>query len=132
MRRGRLDALPKRQRAWSGKMPFLVGPRIEIGIVEDDPSVREGMERMINAQSNWHLRFACGSLAAARAQDCQGLSMLLLDLGLPDGKGMDLLAELDVPVLRFDCSSGGTQVHLALPLSTLTPKFGQGEHAIST
>ena len=99
MRRGRLDALPKRQRAWSGKMPFLVGPRIEMGIVEDDPSVREGMERMINVQSNWHLRFACGNLAVARTQDCQGLSMLLLDLGLPDGNGMDLLAELDVPVL---------------------------------
>ena len=34
--------------------------------------------------------------------------------------------------LRFDCASGGTQVHLALPLSTLTPKFGQGERAIGT
>ena len=75
--------------------------RIEIGLVEDDPHVRDGMQRAIAEVPEWRLRFACGSLRDARTQSFAGLGVLLLDIGLPDGCGLDLLPQVraSVPVL---------------------------------
>lgn len=75
--------------------------RIEIGLVEDDPHVRDGMQRAIGEVPGWNLRFASGSLRDARMQSFAGLGVLLLDIGLPDGCGLDLLPQIraSVPVL---------------------------------
>lgn len=75
--------------------------RIEIGLVEDDPHVRDGMQRAIAAVPGWHLRFASAFLRDARVQSFCGLGVLLLDVGLPDGCGLDLLplVRTRVPVL---------------------------------
>ena len=74
---------------------------IEIGLVEDDVHVREGMQRVIASMPQWQLRFACGSLREARRVSMTGVQLLLLDIGLPDGCGLDLLADIAgaVPVL---------------------------------
>lgn len=78
-----------------------LAPTIEIGLVEDDPHVRDGMRRAIAGVRNWRLRFASGSLREARAQVLAGLGVLLLDIGLPDGSGLELLPDIaaSTPVL---------------------------------
>jgi DNA-binding NarL/FixJ family response regulator len=69
---------------------------ITLLIVEDETSTRERLSRVVSAQPGWRLHAAAGSLSAGRA----GLVgfpqpfVLLTDLGLPDGSGIDLIAEV--------------------------------------
>ncbi|MDM0031788.1 response regulator transcription factor [Variovorax sp. J22P271] len=64
----------------------------DILIVDDDPSVRERLER-VTAQAAPQARCAmAGSLAEAREQLAAGrFDLALLDVGLPDGNGLELL-----------------------------------------
>lgn len=64
----------------------------DILIVDDDPSVRERLER-VSAQAAPEARCAmAGSLAEAREQLSAGrFDLALLDIGLPDGNGLELL-----------------------------------------
>jgi DNA-binding response OmpR family regulator len=60
-------------------------------IVEDDPAIGSNLERALT-----HAGYACSraeSVAEARAVTSQP-SLILLDLGLPDGDGLDLAKEL--------------------------------------
>lgn len=69
-------------------------------VVEDDPSVSEpliaGLER--NGIETVHVAYATHVLGALR-----GVDIVVLDLGLPDGEGLDVLREIrttsDVPVI---------------------------------
>lgn len=72
-----------------------------VGIVEDDDMIRAGVCRVIAAEPGWRVSFACNSLAQARAACWDDLDVLLLDIGLPDGSGLDLLASAPskLPVL---------------------------------
>jgi two-component system catabolic regulation response regulator CreB len=73
---------------------------VKVLVVEDDPAVAEpllaGLRR--NGIETEHVAYASQVVAAA-----QGVDVVLLDLGLPDGDGLDVLRELrrtsDVPVI---------------------------------
>ena len=73
---------------------------VKVLVVEDDPAVSEpllsGLQR--NGIETEHVAYASHVLAALT-----GVDVVLLDLGLPDGDGIDVLRELrkvtDVPVI---------------------------------
>lgn len=75
----------------------------QILIVEDDRNLNQGLCQALKGEGRQLI--ACQDLGAARAQLlCGGVSLLLLDVNLPDGSGLDLLREVkaaapDLPVL---------------------------------
>lgn len=69
-----------------------------IVLVEDDTRIRERLAAGIGTQADLHLVAAVGTFAQARAAlDAHAPDVLLVDLGLPDGNGADLIA----PALRL-------------------------------
>ena len=61
-------------------------------LVEDDPKLREGL--CLALQSDEFCPLPCGTLAEARQALLQTtVDLLLLDIHLPDGSGLDLLRE---------------------------------------
>lgn len=74
---------------------------IAIGLVEDDPNVRAGVQRVVAGVPGWRMHVVCASLGEARAAPLAEVQMLLLDIGLPDGSGLSLLplVPATVPVL---------------------------------
>jgi DNA-binding response OmpR family regulator len=63
----------------------------EILLVEDDDLIANGLARALGASG--HRVVVAGSLAAARRVVGEA-SLVLCDLGLPDGDGLDLVAEI--------------------------------------
>jgi DNA-binding NarL/FixJ family response regulator len=67
---------------------------ISVALVEDDPGTRQRLEHAIARAP--HLQLAC-SLASARQMRAwlaeHPVDVLLVDLGLPDGSGIDVIAE---------------------------------------
>ena len=71
-------------------------------IVEDDTALREGLITAL--QNNDIILFATANLAKARmALHEHSFDLLLLDVNLPDGSGIDLCREVtavrDIPVI---------------------------------
>lgn len=72
-------------------------------IVEDDAGLNQGLCKALNAENRQLI--SCRDLKAAREQLlCGKVSLILLDINLPDGSGLDLLRETkentpDVPVI---------------------------------
>lgn len=72
-------------------------------IVEDDKELNQGLCKALKAGSRQI--FSCRDLKTAREQLlCSGASLILLDINLPDGSGLDWLREIktntpDVPVI---------------------------------
>lgn len=62
-------------------------------IVEDDPMIRSGIAHQLRRAG--YIPFAAATVAEAcgRLRNTH-VDLVLLDLGLPDGSGLDLLAEL--------------------------------------
>lgn len=71
---------------------------IRIGLVEDDPHVRDGIARALELQPGWRLHAQAGSLSQAAKLPFTELDLLLLDIGLPDGSGLQLLPQLPQPL----------------------------------
>jgi len=64
-------------------------------ILEDHADFRELMELLLSNQPDIKLIAQAGSLAEAREQVARfELDVAVLDLGLPDGSGADLIADL--------------------------------------
>jgi DNA-binding NarL/FixJ family response regulator len=79
-------------------------PPIRIAMVEDKPLLRVGVRRVVEEVPGWQWVWEAESLRGARAHAADTCDVLLLDLGLPDGSGLDLIAEFsarDVRVLVF-------------------------------
>jgi DNA-binding NarL/FixJ family response regulator len=70
------------------------GP-IHVMIVEDHEDFRALMEVLFDGQSDVELLAQAGSLAEARKHAAMSeVDVAVLDLGLPDGSGADLIADL--------------------------------------
>ncbi|MET0309995.1 MAG: response regulator transcription factor [Sphingomonas sp.] len=63
-------------------------------IVEDDPRIAAHVAHGVKAQGGLSLLGTADSLAEARALLDQDADLFILDLGLPDGNGIDLIAEI--------------------------------------
>jgi DNA-binding NarL/FixJ family response regulator len=69
--------------------------RTRVMIVEDHADFRGLMEVLLGSQPDIDLLAQAGSLAEAHAQGARlELDVAVLDLGLPDGSGADLIADL--------------------------------------
>lgn len=65
----------------------------QILIVEDDVRLNQGLCRALKSEGRRVV--SCMNLRAAREQiDCGGAALVLLDVNLPDGSGLDFLREL--------------------------------------
>src|SRR5688572_11732916 len=65
-------------------------------LVEDDPVTRARLAQAIESTPELKLVAAAGSCAEAREQLRRGSPRVLLtDLGLPDGSGLDLIRQVD-------------------------------------
>jgi DNA-binding NarL/FixJ family response regulator len=63
-----------------------------IALVEDNPQTLQRMAALIAQHADWKLAFAASTLAQTYAElDQQVPDALLIDLGLPDGNGLDLI-----------------------------------------
>ncbi len=68
---------------------------LRVTLVEDDAPIREEFARMIAAEPGLQLLAAAGSCAEARRSFALSKpDVALIDLGLPDGDGTELIAEL--------------------------------------
>lgn len=72
-------------------------------IVEDDCNLNQGLCKALKTDNRKLI--PCSNLKAAREQLlCGGVSLVILDIGLPDGSGLELLQEIkrntpDLPVI---------------------------------
>jgi DNA-binding NarL/FixJ family response regulator len=68
---------------------------IRVMHVEDHPDFRDLMQILLNGQADIEVVAQAGSLDEARAQvACSDIDVAVLDLGLPDGNGLDLIHDL--------------------------------------
>ena len=80
------------------------GPRFRVILVEDDADTRHYLAEAIRDQAALELQAACADLQSARAALATGApDVLLTDLALPDGDGVDLIREYKQAVPRCEC-----------------------------
>ncbi|MDX1756046.1 MAG: response regulator [Marinobacter sp.] len=66
---------------------------LRVMVVEDEPNMRELLRDMLYQAGATRVK-ECGDAASARAAfDADSYQIVMLDLGLPDGNGHDLMAE---------------------------------------
>jgi two-component system response regulator DesR len=114
--------------------------QIRVMLVEDHSDFRALMEVLLNGQSDIELVAQAGSLAEARAQAARfEFDVVVLDLGLPDGHGEDLIAEFrrsnpDVGVLILSASldPAGVEKATRLGADEIMDKLAPLEEVLST
>ncbi len=86
-------------------------------LIEDDPALGQGV-KMVLQNENLQIRL-CSCLAEARkALAGEGFDLVILDINLPDGNGLDFLSELRkssmVPVILLTANDLETDVVMGL------------------
>jgi DNA-binding response OmpR family regulator len=87
----------------SGRSAVTETATLRVLVVEDEPKVAEALRRGLEGEA-YEVSLALTVEAALRHVDCGPFDVILLDLMLPDGDGLDLLSTLrarhvDTPVL---------------------------------
>lgn len=94
---------------------------MRILVVEDDAGIASGLAASLRQAG--HAVDLCGTLAGAWASLCvEPFDALLLDLGLPDGDGLDLLARLRG--LGARAAGSAALPHKDLPVLIMTARDG--------
>jgi DNA-binding NarL/FixJ family response regulator len=114
--------------------------QIRVMLVEDHADFRALMEILLNGQSDMKLIAQAGSLAEARAQAATlEFDVVVLDLGLPDGHGEDLIADFrrsnpDVGVLILSASldPAGVEKATRLGADEIMDKLAPLDEVLST
>lgn len=76
-------------------MPSTGSPQAaRIAIIEDDPIVRQYFARIITAGSGFEIVGMATDIATGRALIALDPDLFLMDIGLPDGSGYDLVPEI--------------------------------------
>lgn len=70
------------------------GVQANVVIIEDDPRVTAHVAHGVEAHSRLSLLATAATLADARAFLDRDVDLFILDLGLPDGNGIDLIGEI--------------------------------------
>lgn len=69
-------------------------PPARIAIIEDDPMVRQYFMRIITMEAGYDIVGMAPDLATGRALISLNPDLFLMDIGLPDGSGYDLVPEI--------------------------------------
>lgn len=76
--------------------PASPGPLIRVAVVEDDAACRIALVAALNAAADmrllWALAGRAEALAALNVPGAEAPDVLLVDLGLPDGNGLEVIA----------------------------------------
>jgi DNA-binding NarL/FixJ family response regulator len=114
--------------------------QIRVMLVEDHSDFRALMEVLLNGQSDIELVAQAGSLAEARAQAARfEFDVVVLDLGLPDGHGEDLIAdfrrsnpEVGVLILSASLDPAGVEKATRLGADEIMDKLAPLDEVLST
>jgi two-component system response regulator DesR len=117
-----------------------VTKQIRVMLVEDHSDFRALMEVLLSGQSDIKLLAQAGSLAEARDHAAMfEFDVVVLDLGLPDGHGEDLIADFrrsnpDVRVLILSASLDPVSIEKAKRLGAdeIMDKLAPLEEVLST
>jgi len=77
-----------------GELGEKLETRIRVMLVEDQPNFRSLMVELLNREPDLEVVAQAGSLAEARSQAAVRHDVAVLDLGLPDGNGAELIGDL--------------------------------------
>jgi DNA-binding NarL/FixJ family response regulator len=112
--------------------------QIRVMLVEDHPDFRDLMEVLLGSQSDIKLVAQAGSLAEARNHAVRfDFDVAVLDLGLPDGDGVDLIADLrqanpDVGVLILSASLDVASFERAAEADEIMDKLAPLDEVLGT
>jgi DNA-binding NarL/FixJ family response regulator len=114
--------------------------RTRVMIVEDHADYRALIEVLLISQSDIELLAQAGSLAEARAQAARfEFDVVVLDLGLPDGHGEDLISdfrrsnpEVGVLVLSASLDPAGIEQATRLGADEIMDKLDPLEEVLGT
>ncbi len=118
----------------------VVTTRIRVMVVEDHPDFRALMEALLGRQPDIKLVAQAGSLVEARAHAARlELDVAVLDMGLPDGHGEDLIADLrqtnpevGVLILSASLDPAGIEKATRLGADEIMDKLAPLEEVLST